>query len=182
MIYTLLLLSLNFSCRQEKASTIKTNSSVISKENTDFLVIDTNTKLKYTSGIRSILQDSKGNLWIGNNGIGVLLKNGNSVINFSMEKGLTNVLSFGTGSLSPAGTLEHVFVIKEDKNGNIWFGDRDTGAWKYDGDSVINYTIDEKLKTQMIWNIYEDNNGNLLFAMGDGGVYNFNGSSFERKY
>jgi hypothetical protein len=25
------------------------------------------------------------------------------------------------------------FAIEEDKEGNIWFGDRDTGAWKYDG-------------------------------------------------
>ena len=36
--------------------------------------------------IRSILEDSKGRLWIGNNGIGVLLKEGDSIINFSIMK------------------------------------------------------------------------------------------------
>ncbi|MCI4671806.1 MAG: hypothetical protein MRZ79_26930 [Bacteroidia bacterium] len=30
--------------------------------------------------IRSMLQDSKGNLWIGNNGIGVILKKGDELI------------------------------------------------------------------------------------------------------
>ena len=132
--------------------------------------------------IRSILEDSKENLWIGNNGIGVLFKSGDSIINFSEKHGLIHANSSGMGDPSPAGTLEHVFAIGEDSYGNIWFGDRDTGAWKYDGVSMTNYTIDDKLQTQHIWKIYQDRNGQLLFAMGGGGVYKFNGKSFERKY
>ena len=132
--------------------------------------------------IRSMLEDSKGRLWIGNNGIGVLLKDKGRIINFSDMKGLIHPLSSRKGSRSPAGTLEHVFVISEDSGGNIWFGDRDTGAWKYDGKSMTNYTIDKRLKSQMIWDIYEDQNKHLLFAMADGGVYQFNGVSFDKKF
>src|SRR5690606_35178536 len=33
--------------------------------------------------VRSVLEDSKGRLWIGNNGIGVLLKEKDTIINFS---------------------------------------------------------------------------------------------------
>jgi hypothetical protein len=29
------------------------------------------------------------------------------------------------------------FAIEEDSEGNIWFGDRDTGAWRYDGKTVM---------------------------------------------
>jgi ligand-binding sensor domain-containing protein len=78
--------------------------------------------------------------------------------------------------------MEHVFAIEEDLEGNIWFGDRDTGAWKYDGKTMTNYTIDNKLSTPMISSIYNDNNNNLLFGMADGGVYKFNGKSFEKTF
>ncbi len=130
--------------------------------------------------IRSVLADSKGRIWVGNNGIGVLLIQENSAINFSDKNGLIHTNSSKNGSASPVGTLECVFVIEEDSEGNIWFGDRDTGAWKFDGKTMTNYIIDAKLSTQMIWEIYEDNNKNLLFAMENGGVYKFNGKSFDK--
>ena len=133
--------------------------------------------------IRSVFADSKGRVWIGNNGIGVLLLQGDSIINFSDKNELIHENSQRSGSQSsPVGTLEHVFVIEEDSEGNIWFGDRDTGAWKFDDKTITNYTIDDKLSTPMIWSIYNDNNNNLLFGMADGGVYRFNGKSFDKTF
>lgn len=132
--------------------------------------------------IRSILADSKGRIWIGNNGIGVLLMEGNSSINFSEKNNLIHPESTGRGDKSQPGTLEHVFAIEEDSEGNIWFGDRDTGAWKYDGKTLTNYTVDTNLSTQMIWSIYEDPNKNLLFGMAEGGVYKFNGKTFDKQF
>lgn len=131
--------------------------------------------------VRSVFEDSKGRLWMGNNGIGVLLKEGDSVINFSEKQNLIHPTSTRRGDLSPAGTLEHVFVIAEDGDGNIWFGDRDTGAWMFDGVTMTNYTVDAGLSTQMIWCIYNDDN-NLLFGMAEGGVYQFNGKSFDKMF
>ena len=92
------------------------------------------------------------------------------------------VLYVGNGDISQQGTLEHIFAIEEDSDGNIWFGDRDTGAWKYDGKTITNYVIDKKLKSQMIWGIYEDQNKILLVAMANGGVYQFNGESFDKMF
>lgn len=83
---------------------------------------------------------------------------------------------------SEPGTLEHVFAITEDHNGNIWFGDRDTGIWRYDGQGMTNYTVDPSLSSQMPWSIYEDRDKSLLIAMAFGGVYQFNGTSFERRF
>ncbi|WP_167619256.1 ligand-binding sensor domain-containing protein [Maribellus sediminis] len=132
--------------------------------------------------VRSVFEDSKGRLWIGNNGIGVLLKAEDSIINFSEQYNLIHPASIRSGAKSPAGTLEHVFAIEEDADGNIWFGDRDTGAWKYDGTTMTNYVIDKKLKSQMIWSIYTDNDNNLLLGMAEGGVYRFNGKSFDKRF
>ena len=61
--------------------------------------------------VRSILKDSHGRLWIGNNGIGVLLVNAGATIDFSKDMGLVSPTSPRNGDLSPNGTLEHVFAI-----------------------------------------------------------------------
>jgi ligand-binding sensor domain-containing protein len=132
--------------------------------------------------IRSVLADSKGRIWIGNNGIGVLLMEGNSIINFSEKNNLIHPTSPRRGDKSKPGTLEHVFVIEEDSEGNIWFGDRDTGAWKYDGKTLTNYSISDKLSNPMIWTIYKDNKNNLLFGMADGNIFKFNGKAFEKQF
>lgn len=137
--------------------------------------------------IRSILEDSQGRLWIGNNGIGVILKKGDSIIHFSKEQGkLIPMNEFEANAQNKQFAkntgLQAVFAIEEDSDGNIWFGDRDSGAWKYDGKTLTNYTVDNKLSTPMIWTIYKDNANNLLFGMASGGVYKFNGITFDKQF
>ena len=137
--------------------------------------------------IRSVLADSKGRIWIGNNGIGVILKSGDSTLHFSKEQGkLIQMKEFKSniqnGQTIKNTGLQSVFAIEEDNEGNIWFADRDSGVWKYNGESLTNFTIDEKLKSQMIWDIYLDKNKTLLFGMVDGGIYMFNGKSFDKRF
>ncbi|MBL4632850.1 MAG: hypothetical protein JKY56_03205, partial [Kofleriaceae bacterium] len=129
---------------------------------------------------RSVLEDSRGRLWIGNNSLGVLLIDGGATIDFSTKMGLVAPGSQRSGGPSPAGTLEHVFAIEEDRFGNIWFGDRDTGAWKYDGKTMSNYSDDAGLPTRSVWDIYRDKEGELLFALDNGAVYQFDGKRFSR--
>lgn len=133
--------------------------------------------------IRSVLADSKGRIWIGNNGIGVLLMEGNSTINFSEKNNLIHPTSTRRGdNKSQPGTLEHPFAIEEDSDGNIWFGDVYTGAWKYDGKTFTNYSVSDNLSKPMIWTIYKDNKNNLLFGMADGNIFKFNGKTFEKQF
>ncbi|MEO1518850.1 MAG: two-component regulator propeller domain-containing protein [Bacteroidota bacterium] len=132
--------------------------------------------------IRSLLEDSKGRLWIGNNGIGVLLKTTDAIVNFSEKNKLIHPGSSRRGDPSPPGTLEHVFTIAEDAQGNIWFGDRDAGIWKYDGQGMTNYTTKDGLTNDFALSIYEDRSGTLWFGMRDGSVYTFNGKTFEKQF
>lgn len=132
--------------------------------------------------IRSILEDSKGRLWIGNNGIGVLVKEGDSIFNFSEKNNLIHPNSTRKGDRSPQGTLEHVFAIAEDNKGNIWFGDRDAGIWKYDGTTMKNFTRSDGLTSDYARSIYRDKNGELWFGMADGSIYRLNGERFEKQF
>ena len=134
--------------------------------------------------IRSIYEDSKGRLWLGNNGIGVLLKEGDSIINFSKKHRLMHPNNRRKGGeyTSPQGTLEHVFTIAEDNKGNIWFGDRDGGIWKFDGKQFNNYTKKDGLENPFVLSIYEDRNSELWFGMADGRIYKFNGKAFEKQF
>jgi ligand-binding sensor domain-containing protein len=132
--------------------------------------------------IRCIMEDSKGNLWIGNNsggstigGIGVLKYDGKEFIPFTKQHQLRKE---DTNSNS----LDRVFSIAEDASGNIWFGTAESGIWRYDGNSVKNFTKADGLDGDMTWIIYKSKTGELWFGGGPNGVYFFNGKSFERKY
>lgn len=137
--------------------------------------------------IRSVLADSKGRIWVGNNGIGVMLINGTAITHFSKEQEkLMPMKEFEANTKSNQFAkntgLQSVFAIEEDAEGNIWFGDRDTGAWKYDGKTLTNYSISDQLSNPMIWAIYKDNQNNLLFGMAEDGVYKFNGKTFDKQF
>jgi ligand-binding sensor domain-containing protein len=137
--------------------------------------------------VRCVLQDSKGRLWIGNNGIGVILYDGHAATHFTQQKGLGKLETYPYGGRtkpqpgdvtegSPA--LHRVFSVGEDRAGNIWFGTIDHGAWRYDGKSLRNYTAEDGLTSKQIMGIYTDRHGDLWLA-GDG-VFKFNGTSFDR--
>jgi len=72
----MLILSLSISCVRKNAKKKELSKS----ENTSFLKWNT---LKFTSSIRSIFEDSKGNYWFGSTQEGVCLFNGKS---FSKHK------------------------------------------------------------------------------------------------
>ena len=57
------------------------------------------------NNVRSIMEDSNGNLWFGTEGGGVSMYNGESFTHFTEKEGLSN---------------NNVRSILEDSNGNIW--------------------------------------------------------------
>ena len=66
MVYLIFLLLLNFFCGEKKSTEKEINKSeLVSFSKTD--------SLKFTSGIGSIFEDSKGNYWFGSAKEGVLI-------------------------------------------------------------------------------------------------------------
>ena len=134
-------------------------------------------------GIRGLYADSKGRLWMADNGSGVFVYEKDTVINFTklhkMDKGDRE-----------GNTLHRAFSIAEDNDGNMWFGTVYNGIWRYDpdldgigGNSFTNYAEKQGVISDNIWTIYKTPKGELLFAgENPGAVYKFNGQGFDRVY
>jgi ligand-binding sensor domain-containing protein len=73
--------------------------------------------------IRSIFQDSKGNLLLGTLGEGVVRYDVKTLTYYSNPEGFNST---------------PVYAINEDNNSNLWFG-TDQGVYKYDGKTYRNY-------------------------------------------
>jgi ligand-binding sensor domain-containing protein len=168
-----------------------TYTAVFGYDGKSFTIIDNKSLgLNDSTGrlhVRCVLEDSKGRLWIGNNGIGVILYEGRDATRFTQEKGLGK-LDIHHGRMTPqpgdvtddSPTLHRVFSIGEDRAGNIWFGTVENGAWRYDGKSLKNYTAADGLTSKDIMGTYTDRHGDLWLA--GNGVFKFNGVSFDRMF
>jgi ligand-binding sensor domain-containing protein len=110
--------------------------------------------------VRSIIQDSEGNIWMAS-WEGIFRYDG---------KSFTNI----TSKVSSA----RFFSILEDKKGNFWFGTIGSGAYCYDGKSFKNFSINEGLLNNEVGSIYEDKKGNIWFGV-SGGASCFDGKSFH---
>jgi ligand-binding sensor domain-containing protein len=173
-------ISTNFVRSKNGAVWFGTYGALIGYNGSDFKIIDNEYPgLNKETGflhIRSIMEDSKGNLWIGNNGMGVLKYDGKIVVNFTDQQKLKKEDTKGN-------SLDRIFSIGEDGSGKIWFGTVEFGVWRYDGNSVKNFTKDDGLESKHIWEIYKSKQGELwLGGATPSGVFRFNGKSFERIY
>ena len=122
------LIVVTISCNNQSQSN-KVNQIVKAKNNIQPIEsrIDT-IRLKYTTGVRSILEDNKGNIWFGSYNEGVSLLHNGEFQYFTTENGLSD---------------NQVRNIYEDKNGIIWF-ECGKGLSSYDGQK-INYLQKKKL-------------------------------------
>jgi len=114
------------------------------------------------SAVYSLHQDDDGFLWIGLDGGGVSVFDGESFTNFDMSNGL------------PSHDVRAVF---EDSKGNIWFG-TNAGLCKYDFDTIITYTMDDGLCYNYVRTIAEDNDGNIWIGT-DFGLSIYDGTTFK---
>lgn len=136
--------------------------------------------------VRCVFEDSRGRLWIGNNGVGVIVIDGNTTVGLAPLAGTGEaLLRMGAPltSLDAAHrdhSLQRVFSIGEDRDGNIWIGTTSGGAWRYDGHTLRQFTARDGLTTPNVMSIYCDHAGVLW--VGGIGVFRFNGSRFERVY
>lgn len=165
-----LLITLTSCSRQEKEFTgkeseiSKRSPTVIKKFKSIGLAPDYDTTL-VSQYIRSIFQDSRGNLWFGTINDGVV----------KYDKKMLTYYSNLDGFISTS-----VFAINEDQGGNLWFG-TDQGIYKYDGKVFKNYDQKDGLNHIEISRkgIIVDKSGTIWVGT-HGGVYRYDPSA-DRK-
>ncbi len=166
-ILLLSFLTIFTSCNgQEKANTVneanitKPSPKVIRNFKAIGLAPDFDTTL-VSQYIRSIFQDSKGNLWFGTFE-GIVRYDEKTLTYFSNPEGFIS---------------QSVFAISEDKNGNLWIG-TDQGVYKYDGKVFKNYNQKNGLNHIDISRkgILVDQSGTIWVGT-HGGVYRYDPSA-----
>ncbi len=100
----------------------------------------------------TMIQDSRGYLWLGTQGGGVSRFDGYIFSNFNNEKGLAN---------------NTVRTILEDSKGNLWFGTYD-GISFYDGHLFRTINKDDGLSGTLVVKIYEDKQNNIWAGTDEG--------------
>ncbi len=115
--------------------------------------------------VRRILQDSKGNLWLGTNTDGVAMYDGKKLSYINLSDGLSG--SQVTGMI-------------EDKQKNIWFS-TGNGVTKYNPSTqtYLNFGEKEGLNNTSTWSIFQDHKGTIWVGTLTG-LCTFNGKQFER--
>lgn len=71
-----------------------------------------------------------------------------------------------------------IWDIYQDQKSNYWFSSKEKGVFRYDGQSLTHFTMEDGLESNQIRGIQEDADGNLFFET-TSGVSKYNGISFE---
>ena len=143
-------IALIISCSNQTNSNQITKTIQHSDKNKDIeSKIDTSFLLKFTTGVRSVLEDSKGNIWFGSHQEGVCLFDGKKLTYFTVKDGLSN---------------NQIRSIYEDSNRTIWF-EGGEGISSFDGKRIITHHI----KNYIFKNDWQTGKNDLWFK-GDEGI------------
>ncbi len=110
--------------------------------------------LRYTSGIRSIYEDSKGRFWFGSHEEGVCLLEGDTFTYYTTEDGLSG---------------NQIRTIQEDRTGLMWFA-TESGISSFDGITFRSYTGKNTFSPAAITGVAWRKEAGDLWFPGDSGL------------
>lgn len=121
-----------------------------------------------SNGITSILEDTKGNIWVATYAGGLSKKVTEGFINITKQGSQKNSLS-----------SQNVFQVIEDQNGYIWLAtDNGLNLVNPEDYSVTQYLASEgdaqSLASEISWNLFEDSKGNFWIATQGSGIQVWN--------
>ena len=185
-----------------------TQEGLVRYDGINFKVFDnSNQSLFATNDIRSLLTDSKGNLWIGTWGGGLLSYKKGVFKVYSKKQGLSNTQVWGLfednrgriwcgtdggganvlendkfKSFNTENGLSHnvVYVINQDNSGNMWFGTRGGGLSILKDGKFLNYNTNNGLSSNHIWSFLKDSQGNMWVGTFQGGLLVYKNGEFKR--
>jgi len=140
----------------------------------------TNTPNGGSFGIRSVIEDKKGEFWISNTNYrftfpsGSIAENDSNLIDYKKHEGIQNLKT------DKGDNFIYFMSATLDNEGNLWFATYDQGVWYYDGESVKQYLVKDKNKIVTLYSIYRDKEDNLWLGTHDSKIYKFSGKTFEK--
>jgi ligand-binding sensor domain-containing protein len=72
---------------------------------------------------------------------------------------------------------DSIWYVYQDKRNNYWFGSNGEGIFRYDGNTILNFTTKHGLCSDSIRQILEDESGNMYFSTMSG-ITKFDGNVF----
>lgn len=155
-----LLLALQFSLCSGQA--IHRESGKGKARMTVFPQIHTNLRGLVREFVRSMYQDTKGNIWFGTNTDGIIRFDGTRLEEISLGADKQTI---------------SVREIVEDKAGNVWFG-TSSGLVRYDGTTFTTFSTEVGLQHEEIWGLAVDASG-VIWVGTIEGVSQFDGKTFK---
>ncbi|MCB0584577.1 MAG: histidine kinase, partial [Phaeodactylibacter sp.] len=154
--------------------------------------------------VRSIIQDSTGQIWIGTYGRGLYRYDGRfhlvyqGISNFilclfqgSRGRLWAGTLDAGLMNWAPEGSTfehlseedglcsNHIRAIMESRWGDFWFGSADGGACQYSGQQFVRFTEEDGLPDNYIYAIASDTAGHIVTSCGGEGIARYNDTTFQ---
>ena len=130
---------------------IATMSGVVTFDGKSFSNPDNCSELT-NNPVKSIYQDSKGNLWFGSIRKGLFKYTGTKLTVYNTENGLSNDI---------------INVVSGDGKNGVWVGTND-GLSHFDGQKFTNYTVQDGLPSNIIFDVLTDPNGKVWVATANG--------------
>ena len=115
-------------------------------------------------GIKVVLVDHHGQVWIGR------------------QNGLTCLTNGMVNNFGPRNGFERkdVHALAEDGKGNIWIGTGDGVLYEFSGGKFTPYRMNDSLENQAIWSLLPDADGTLWVGTFRGGLLRFKDGKFTR--
>ncbi|MEM7186017.1 MAG: two-component regulator propeller domain-containing protein [Bacteroidota bacterium] len=111
--------------------------------------------------VRTIFEDSRGDLWFGTNHFGVMRYDGTDLQYVSEEQGLKG---------------GRVNTVIEDSDGMVWLGTYN-GLYQFDGETYTHFPNKNDPKLDEVWSVLIDEEGLFWVATSDG-IVQFDGAKF----
>ena len=136
---------------------IGTSSSGVTRYDVEAFSTFTRADGLLANGVRSLLSDRDGHIWVGTAG---------------------GVSRYDGSSFTPLGPGDAVYSILQGRNGDLWFGTRISGVYRYDGQESTTYSIEDGLASNYVTDILEDRHGHFWFMTVGGGATRFDGKTW----
>jgi ligand-binding sensor domain-containing protein len=140
------------------------------QEDTQSVSLETGLPSRKTETILSLIQDNRGDFWIGTDAAGAYRYDG---------KSFTSYLKF-EGKVQPDSVYNNCITsIIEDRNGHIWICSFTHGGLsEFDGTTMTHHPLKDDYGDGMISTSYKDKEGNLWFGTRNGGIYKYDYNKF----